>query len=141
MKNPKKIFLKRPEFPGGREAFRDYLKKHLVYPEVARNQRIEGVVHLTAQIDDNGNVGAVTVQKGIGGGCDEEAVRLIKNVQFGSVKNRGMRLKTKQRFRIEFKLPPQKVLSYTVIPTKKPAQEKQPKAAIPAYTYTIRMGE
>jgi protein TonB len=105
MKNAKKKFLNRPEYPGGKEAFKAYVKSHLVYPEEAKQKRIEGVVQLLAQIDDNGNVGEVTVENGIGGGCDEEAVRLIKNVQFGSVKNRGVRLKTRKRFRIEFKLP------------------------------------
>jgi TonB family protein len=140
MKNTKKNFLKKPEYPGGKEALKAYVKSNLVYPQEAKKKHIEGVVQLLAQIDDNGNVGEVTVENGIGGGCDEEAVRLIKNVQFGSVKNRGVRLKTRKRFRIEFKLPPQKKkVSYSVTPAQKtPSSDKQPQSG-KTYSYTIRM--
>jgi len=140
MKNAKKNFLKRPEYPGGKEAFKAYLKSNLVYPDEAKQKRIEGVVQLLAQIDDNGNVGEVTVEKGIGGGCDEEAVRLIKNVQFGSVKNRGVRLKTRKRFRVEFKLPRrQKKISYSVSPAQKTASPEKGKQGDKTYSYTIRL--
>jgi TonB family protein len=105
MKTNTKKFLKRPEYPGGKTAFKEYVKKNLVYPEEALEKGVEGVVHLSARIDDNGHVSEVAVEKGIGSGCDEEAQRLIKNVQFGTVKNKGVRVKTRQRFRIEFKLP------------------------------------
>lgn len=59
-------------------------------------------MHLSAQIDDNGTVDEVVVEKGIGYGCDKEAVRLIENIRYGAVKNKGVRLKTRQQFRIEF---------------------------------------
>ena len=115
MKKPKKKFLKLPEYPGGKEAFRTYIKSNLMYPKEAKENRVEGIVHLNAEIDDNGNVIDVIVEKPLGAGCDEEAVRLIKAVQFGKVKNRGMRVKTHKKFRIEFKLPPQKKINYTVV--------------------------
>ena len=115
MKKPKKKFLKLPEYPGGKEAFRTYIKSNLMYPKEAKENRVEGIVHLNADIDDNGNVIDVIVEKPLGAGCDEEAVRLIKAVQFGKVKNRGMRVKTRKKFRIEFKLPPQKKINYTVV--------------------------
>lgn len=108
MKNPTKKFLKRPEYPGGKAAFKEYIKKNLVYPVAALENEIEGIVHLIAPIDDNGHVGDITVEKGIGFGCDEEAVRLIGNIRYGAVKNKGVRLKTRQRFRIEFRLPRKK---------------------------------
>ena len=111
MKHPEKKFLKRPEYPGGKEAFKQYVKANLIYPEKAREKGIEGIVYLNAQIDDNGTVRDVVVEKGIGGGCDEEAVRLVNNVQFGKVKNRGVRIKTRKKFRIEFKLPARLVYS------------------------------
>jgi TonB family protein len=154
MKHPEKKFLKRPEYPGGKEAFRQYVKEHLVYPEEAREKRIEGIVYLHAEIDDNGTVRDVEVEKGIGGGCDEEAVRLIRNVRFGKVKNRGVRLKTRQKFRIQFKLPVRQKTSGTTVPRKITYQLSQSKgsqstaatkeAAAPKqenkkYTYTIRL--
>ncbi len=137
MRNSKKNFLNRPEYPGGKEAFKEFVKKHLVYPEEAKSNRIEGIVHLNAAIDDNGIVGDVVVEKGVGGGCDEEAVRLIQSVRFGSVKNRGVRLKTRNRFRIEFKLPPQKKIAYTVNRTKKPSLPETKKQVKVTYSYTV----
>ncbi len=139
MKDRKKIFLKRPEFPGGKEAFKAYIKAHLVYPEKARELRIEGIVHLLAQIDDNGNVNDVVIKKGIGGGCDEEATRLVKNVRFGSVKNKGMRVKTWKRFRIEFRLPPAKKMNYTVVNTTEVPANETGKPADKKYSYTLHL--
>ena len=142
MKEKHKNFLNLPEFPGGKEAFKKYIKENLKYPEEALQKQIEGIVHLVAQIDDNGHVVDVFIEKGLGAGCDKEAVRLIKNVQFGGVKNRGVRLKTRKRFKIEFKLPPKRKVSYNLTKTtsfdvgdqknseKKPAQNQK-------YSYSI----
>ena len=106
MQNKKKRdFLKLPEFPGGKKDFKTYIQENLKYPDKAFKNRTEGVVFLHAEIDDNGKVGRVTIEKGIGDGCDEEAIRLIKGLKFGKVKNRGVRVKTGKRFKIRFKLP------------------------------------
>jgi TonB family protein len=100
----KKRFLKLPEYPGGKEELRKYVNENLNYPEEAIKNKIEGYVLLTAQIDDNGEVLEVSVDRGIGYGCDEEAIRLIEGLHFGGVKNRGMRLTTKKKFKIRFQL-------------------------------------
>ena len=55
---------------------------------------------MSAEVDDEGNIMAVRVDKGIGYGCDEEAVRLIEGIRFGGVKNRGVRVKTTKKFRV-----------------------------------------
>lgn len=138
MKKQTKKFLNRPEYPGGKSAFREYIKKNLVYPEKALEKGISGVVFLSARIDDNGNVDDIHVEKGIGSGCDEEAVRLIGNLQYGAVKNRGVRVKSRHRFRIEFRLPkPKKTLKYTYKHTLKqtPEQSNKPKT----YSYRINV--
>lgn len=100
----KKRFIKLPEYPGGKEEFQKYIHENLKYPKTALNAGIQGVVHLSAEINDNGEVLEVQVDKGLGHGCDEEAVRLIKGCHFGGVKNRGIRLKTRKKFRIPFQL-------------------------------------
>ncbi|MCD6355300.1 MAG: TonB family protein, partial [Prolixibacteraceae bacterium] len=87
MKKSNKQFLKLPEYPGGKEAFKKYIKSNLVYPQKALEKRVEGTVFVIAEIDDNGNVLQIEIEKGIGSGCDEEAGRLIKNIRFGGVKN------------------------------------------------------
>lgn len=103
----KKRFLKLPEYPGGKEEFRKYIIENLKYPETAVREKVAGTVHLAADISDNGEVLDVQVVKGIGYGCDEEAVRLIRGCHFGGVKNKGVRLKTRKKFRIRFDLPQQ----------------------------------
>ncbi len=100
----KKKFLKYPEYPGGKAEFKQYILDNLQYPENALKNHIEGTVHLSAEVDDNGQVIGVTVDKGVGYGCDEEAVRLVGEMHFGGVTNRGIRLKTRKRFRIRFSL-------------------------------------
>ncbi len=130
-----KVFLNLPEYPGGKIAFKNYLKSNLVYPKEAVKGRIEGVVHLIAEIDDNGYVNAVTVEKGIGAGCDGEAVRLIKNLRFGGVKNRGIRVKTRKKFKIEFKLPPERTVNYFL--KKEPETKNTTKPPGTAFNYTI----
>ena len=136
MKKTKKKFLKLPEYPGGKEAFRNYIKSNLVYPEEAKRNRIEGTVHLNAEIDDNGIVLDVAIEKSLGYGCDEEALRLIKAVQFGKVKNRGLRVKTHRRFRIEFRLPPQNKVSYNLV--KNPKKNSKDDNT-DSYSYTIKL--
>jgi TonB family protein len=123
MKNRKKTFIQVPQIIGGNEAFKKYVEQNLVYPAEAREKRIEGTVQLIAEIDDNGKVAHVEILHGIGGGCNEEAIRLIRNVSFGAVKNKGIRLKTKKRFCIKFQLPPESIINYQVI--SKPKEAKQ----------------
>lgn len=100
----KKTFLKLPEYPGGNEEYRKYIIDNLHYPESAIEHNIEGVVHLSADVNDEGDVSAIRVDKGIGYGCDEEAIRLIEGIRFGGVKNRGVRVKAKRKFRVLFSL-------------------------------------
>ena len=140
MKKPKKKFLNLPEYPGGKEAFKAYIKANLRYPEQARAKGTEGVVHLVAEIKDTGNVGSVEVEKGIGDGCDEEAVRLLKSIRYGGVKNRGMRVKTKRKFRIEFKLPQKNKTPSIRYTLKKPADSpKSTREEKQSYGYNIKL--
>jgi len=137
-----KHFLKLPEYPGGKEEFRKYILENLKYPDEAVKNSIEGIVHLVAEINDNGEVIQAKVVKGIGYGCDEEALRLISDLQFGGVRNRGLRVKTKKKFRIQFKLKKeqqkeiknQASIQYSIKPEKK-SEEKVQKPN--AFSYTI----
>jgi len=67
-----------PEFPGGETALMTYLQKNLKYPNLAKDSGIEGKVWVSFIIDKEGAVKDVKVLKSIGGGCDEEAIRVIK---------------------------------------------------------------
>ncbi len=125
-----------PQIAGGKVALKKYIETNLVYPCEARNKRIEGIVYLNAEVDDNGKVIQVEIIKGLAGGCNDEAIRLIKNVQFGRVKNKGVRLKTKKQFRIKFQLPPENVVNYNLV--KKKEEEPKPDT-IKSYSYTIQI--
>jgi TonB family protein len=76
-KSSYKIVEKMPEFPGGRNAMYDFLLQNLVYPETAKEQKTEGQVVVSFIVEANGNLSKIELAKGIGSGCDEEALRLI----------------------------------------------------------------
>ena len=67
-----------PEFAGGVKSLNAFLLSNLSYPPKAKENGISGTVYVSFTIDENGNVSNVKVLRGIGGGCDEEAVRIIK---------------------------------------------------------------
>ena len=68
-----------PEFIGGMAAWAKFVQRNLRYPINAVNQNIQGKVYLSFVVEKDGSISDVTVLKGIGGGCDEEAVRVIKS--------------------------------------------------------------
>lgn len=69
-----------PRFPGGDEARLKYLVENINYPEEARKNGIQGTVYAQFIVEKDGKINEVRVLRGIGGGCDEEAVRVIKNM-------------------------------------------------------------
>ena len=94
-----------PSFKGGLQAFYKYIGKKVKYPSTARRLRIEGKVFVTFIIDKNGKVTNVQVLRGIGGGCDEEAIRVIeKSPKWNPGKQRGKPVKVTMTLPITFKL-------------------------------------
>ena len=67
-----------PSFPGGDEARIRFLTENIKYPQMAKESGIQGTVYVTFVVDEKGRVADVKVLRGIGGGCDEEAVRVVK---------------------------------------------------------------
>ncbi|GAB3918041.1 energy transducer TonB [Mucilaginibacter boryungensis] len=65
-------------FPGGLGKFGDYLGKNIRYPAVARENNVQGKVFLTFVVERDGSLTDIKVLRGIGSGCDEEAIRVIK---------------------------------------------------------------
>jgi protein TonB len=73
------IFVEQmPEFPGGEEARIKFMKTNMRYPSIAAEMGITGRVILQFVVDKNGNIDRIKVLRGIGGGCDEEAIRVVK---------------------------------------------------------------
>ncbi len=67
-----------PEFPGGMKGWGDYLQSALKYPDEAKKNKITGRVILSFIVLKNGSIIDIKVLRGIGGGTDEEAVRVVK---------------------------------------------------------------
>ncbi len=68
-----------PEFPGGQKAFGLFLGSNIRYPTAARENNVQGKVYLGFVIEKDGKLSDVKIIKGIGSGCDEEALRVLKN--------------------------------------------------------------
>lgn len=66
-----------PEFAGGIDAFLKYIGHNIHYPAVARENNTQGRVIISFVVEKNGSITDVKVARGIGGGCDEEAARVI----------------------------------------------------------------
>lgn len=73
------IVEQRPEPIGGMQAFYKYVADEMEYPAIAKRNKIQGKVYLRFVVDANGSIANVEVLKGIGGGCDEEAIRVVAN--------------------------------------------------------------
>jgi periplasmic protein TonB len=69
-----------PEFPGGEEKLFEYLQKNTKYPAMARESGISGTVFVTFVVQGSGEITDVKKMRGIGGGCDEEAIRVVRNM-------------------------------------------------------------
>jgi TonB family protein len=67
-----------PTFPGGLNGFNQFLGQNIVYPVLARQNNTHGRVIITFVLDTNGKPTDIKVARGIGDGCDEEAVRVLK---------------------------------------------------------------
>ena len=69
-----------PNFPGGETELYKYLQKNIQYPASAKNSGITGTVYVRFIVDNKGKISNVTLLRGIGGGCDEEAIRVVKEM-------------------------------------------------------------
>ncbi len=67
-----------PKYPEGNSKQEQFFKQNLKYPQTAKNKGIEGVVVVQFSVEKDGSISDVNVVKGIGGGCDEEVVRVVK---------------------------------------------------------------
>lgn len=69
-----------PGFDGGEEAMYKWLANNMKYPQVAKENSISGNVVVTFVVEKDGSITGVQVLKDIGGGCGDEAVRVVKSM-------------------------------------------------------------
>lgn len=94
-----------PEPVGGMSAWNEYLSKNLNYPSAARRMGIEGTVYVSFVVEKSGEISDVQLIRGIGGGCDEEAIRVIEKAPVWKPGyQRSRPVKVRMRVPIKFKL-------------------------------------
>jgi protein TonB len=92
-------------FKGGIGAFYQYVQKNMKYPSQAQRMGLEGKVFVEFVVGKEGKITDVKVLRGIGAGCDEEAIRVLKNSPAWSPgKQRGRAVRQRMVLPITFKL-------------------------------------
>ena len=148
-------FLQKPIYPGGIQAMKAFIQRHLRYPEAARIDKVNGTVRLRMNINHQGKVTSTKIISSLGYGCDEEADRVVRLLQFEVPKQRKLRPKFHKTINIHFRykeeqkpsppLQPKQVktstqLSYTISKEKPDSEEVQDdsKKSNGGYSYTIK---
>lgn len=99
------VVEEQPTFPGGEAARLKFLQENIVYPQIAKESGIQGTVYVAFVVERNGSVTDVRIMRGIGGGCDEEAVRVVKNMpKWSPGKQRGKPVRVAFTMPIRFTL-------------------------------------
>ena len=94
-----------PDFPGGTQKLAEYLAKNIKYPQMARESGIQGRVFISFVVEPDGSVSNVNVMRSLGGGCDEEAVRVVKSMpKWKPGKQRGKPVRVSYILPVNFKL-------------------------------------
>lgn len=110
-----KDFVKAAYFEGGRAGIEAYVKKELRYPKEALEAKVEGTVSIRYTVDFKGKVIEASIIAGIGHGCDEEAIRIIRSMQFKVPDDGKIKSKYSNKLHIHFRLPG----SPTILPSTK----------------------
>lgn len=135
-----KSFIKKPVYPGGLKAMREFISKELKYPQEALDYSKEGIVRLKYDIDYKGRVIDTYVLSSVGYGCDEEAERIVRKLKFEVEKTRKLKVIFHKTIQIHFKLPKIKkerpvkqeppaitTVQYNYVTTKSPSAKKSDK--------------
>lgn len=97
----------KPSFPGGDEALINYLIANIKYPHIAKEAGITGIVNLTFLVEKDGLITNIKVVNGIGGGCNEEAVRVVSAMpKWTPGQQKGKAIRTQVQIPIVFFLRP-----------------------------------
>jgi len=96
-----------PEFPGGVDAMNRFLVQNIRFPEEAARAGIQGTVFVAFVVERDGSISNVRVLRGIGGGAEEEAVRVVSMMPRWSPGTQdGRPVRVNISMPIRFSLPP-----------------------------------
>lgn len=96
---------KMPEFPGGEVELLSFIARNVRYPGKAQRLSISGRVTVDFVVEKDGSVSQIRLKKGIGAGCDEEAMRVVGLLpKFSPGKQRGIPVRVHMSVPIVFRL-------------------------------------
>lgn len=94
-----------PTYPGGTDGLMRFISGNVVYPKAAKKAGTQGKVMLSFIVEKDGSLSNIKVEKGIGNGCDEEAVRVTKLMgKWNPGKQKGKPVRVKMVLPYQFKL-------------------------------------
>lgn len=133
--------LRKPYYKGGSDALKNFISSNLKYPKEALNQKIEGTVEVTYDVNNLGKTFNINIQESLGYGCDEEVIRLIGLLKYEKAYNKGRNVTIHRKLRVDFKLPSKqsvmRQINYKIVSTK-PKQQEPPKKPPGTISYTIK---
>ncbi len=147
-----KHFVKKPYYVGGNDALKKFINENLKYPKKAMEKGTEGTVILRYEINHKGKVVGAKIISPLSKACNDEAIRVVKLLEFQVPKTRKARLTFHKTIQIHFRKPkeqPKKVapveqqVQYQITPSKKvesPSEQPLPKPSSGGYSYTIKIG-
>lgn len=141
-------FIKSPQYRGGLTAMRKFISDNLNYPKEAKAEKVNGSVYIRYEVNNKGKVVNTKVISGLGHGCDEEAERVVRLLEFDVEKVRKLRVTHHKKIRVWFSYKETKVkakkvskpsVTYSVQPSKKSnSNSGASKPSKGGYSYTIR---
>ncbi len=91
------------QFPGGQAEMLKYLQENLQYPEAAKANNVHGRVFVKFVVERDGSLSDIQIFRGLGSGCDEEAIRLIQSMpKWQPGKNKGKEVRTSKTVPVTF---------------------------------------
>jgi len=140
-------FIKSPQYRGGLTAMRKFIAKNLVYPKAAEVEKVNGSVYIRYEINNKGTVSDTKVISGLGFGCDEEAERVVRLLEFDVEKVRKLRVTHHKKIRVWFRYKEEKVkksikqtsssVQYSI--KKKSTTSSNNSKSSRSYSYTIKL--
>ena len=100
-----KDFIKSAYYEGGKAALEAFVKKELRYPKEALAAKVEGTVSVRYTVDFHGVVTEANIISGLGHGCDEEALRIVRSLKFRVPNDGKIKSKYTRKLHIHFRLP------------------------------------
>ncbi|MFC2111540.1 energy transducer TonB [Bacteroidota bacterium] len=96
---------KAPSYPGGESARAKFIEKNLKYPQTAILKKVEGTVTVRFLVEKDGSISNISIIKGIGSGCDEETIRVIKLMpKWKPGTNKGEKVRVYLSMPVKFRL-------------------------------------